>query len=65
MAKRTQSYAYGVPKKYTDHRSSESGKKESAAEIKRTSDAYEAGEDIDIKAVQAARTKRGRKSQTA
>ena len=61
MARRTQRYSYGVPSKYVEHTDD---KAEAAAEIKRTSDAYEAGEDIDIKAVQAARTKR-KNSKTA
>ena len=48
--------ATGLPKKYLSGAKNRSAK---AREIKRTAEAYKAGEFIDIKAVSASRTKQG------
>ena len=48
--------ATGLPKKYLSGAKNRAAK---AREIKRTADAYKAGEFIDIKAVSASRTKKG------
>jgi hypothetical protein len=48
--------ATGLPKKYLSGAKNRSAK---AREIKRTADAYKAGEFIDIKAVSASRAKQG------
>jgi len=48
--------ATGLPKKYLSGAKNRSAK---AREIKRTAEAYERGEFIDIKAVSASRTKQG------
>lgn len=61
MARRTQPKTHGVNTIYVEHTGD---KKKAAKEIKSTSAAYKAGEDIDIPAVIAARTKR-KSSKTA
>ena len=48
--------ATGLPKKYLSGAKNRAAK---AREIKRTAEAYKAGEFIDIKAVSASRTKQG------
>lgn len=61
MARRTQPKTYGVNTIYVEHAGD---KKKAAAEIKKTAAAYKRGDDIDIPAVIAARTKR-KKSKSA
>ncbi|REJ65189.1 MAG: hypothetical protein DWQ28_09205 [Proteobacteria bacterium] len=53
--------ATGLPKKYLSGAKNRSAK---AREIKRTAEAYKAGEFIDIKAVSASRSKQGGKTKS-
>jgi|TARA_A100000172_G_scaffold79223_1_gene65831 hypothetical protein len=65
MAQREQEYHHvdkskgkGVPSKYVAHAKGKSAKDTAAKEIIATGEAYRSGKDINVKAVQAARTKR-------
>jgi hypothetical protein len=65
MAQREQEYHHvdkktdeGVPSKYVAHAKGKKAKDTAAKEIIATGEAYRSGKDIDIKAVEAARTKR-------